>query len=67
MTKKSYVRLSQKKKRTIIELHRSGEWTGAELSRLFGITAGRVSQLVRDTYGEHEALGVEVERGEVEP
>ncbi len=37
-------------------LHESGEWNGREIAELFGITPGRVSQLVRDIYGEREAL-----------
>jgi len=53
-----YRRLKAKQKRAIITLHKTGEWNGRELANLFGITAGRVSQLVRDTYNEREALGI---------
>jgi len=36
----------------------TGNWTGAELADLFKVTPSRISQLVRDYYGEHERLGV---------
>tara|TARA_R100000329_G_scaffold74688_1_gene64634 strand:- start:66 stop:260 length:195 start_codon:yes stop_codon:yes gene_type:complete len=52
----SYSRLKPKQKRAILILHESGEWNGREIAELFGITPGRVSQLVRDIYGEREAL-----------
>jgi len=55
---KKYRRLTVKQKRAIIEMHSSGNWKGAELARLFGVTPARVSQLVCDYYGEHERLGV---------
>ena len=55
---KKYRRLTDKQKRAIIEMKATGNWTGAELARLFGVPPARVSQLVWDYYGEHERLGV---------
>jgi DNA-binding MarR family transcriptional regulator len=55
----SYSRLKPKQKRAILILHDSGEWNGREIAELFGITPGRVSQLVRNIYGEREALGID--------
>lgn len=59
----SYSRLKPKQKRAILILHDSGEWNGREIAELFGITPGRVSQLVRNIYGEREAL--KVDKGEL--
>lgn len=59
----SYSRLKPKQKRAILILHDSGEWNGREIAELFGITPGRVSQLVRNIYGEREAL--RVDKGEL--
>jgi len=55
----SYTRLKPKQKRAILILHESGEWNGREIADLFGVTPGRVSQLVRNIYGEREALGID--------
>ena len=55
---RKYRRRNDKQKRAIIEMHSSGNWNGAELARLYQVTPARVSQLVRDYYGEHERLGV---------
>lgn len=55
----SYTRLKPKQKRAILILHESGEWNGREIAELFGVTPGRVSQLVRNIYGEREALGID--------
>ena len=55
---RKYQRLTGKEKRTIIEMHATGNWKGAELARLFQVTPARVSQLVCDYYGEHKRLGV---------
>lgn len=51
-------RLNAREKRAIINLHRSGEWKGKSLAKLFDISPGRVSQLLRNYYWEHEKLGV---------
>jgi len=55
---RKYQRLTDKQKRAIIEMKATGNWTGAELADLFKVTPSRISQLVRDYYGEHERLGV---------
>jgi len=55
----SYSRMKLKEKRAVVLLHGTGEWNGREIADLFGITPGRVSQLIRDTYGEQEALGID--------
>tara|TARA_R100001244_G_scaffold118087_1_gene87890 strand:- start:221 stop:415 length:195 start_codon:yes stop_codon:yes gene_type:complete len=55
---RKYRRLSVKEKRAIIEMHKSGEWSGAELARVFRVTPSRISQLVGNYYGEHERLGI---------
>ena len=53
---RKYMRLTKKEKRTLIQLHDSGEWKGVELAQLFGITPSRVSQLINDYYQEREGL-----------
>ena len=53
--------MNDKAKRAIVILHRSGEWKGVELARIFGCSAGRVSQIVNAHYGEHSRLGLEEE------
>ena len=55
---RKYQRLTDKQKRAIIEMKASGNWTGAELAELFKVTPSRISQLVRNYYGEHKRLGV---------
>ena len=42
-------------------LHKTGEWKGVDLARLFGCSPGRVSQIVSDYYHEHRRLGFDVE------
>jgi|3_EtaG_2_1085321.scaffolds.fasta_scaffold309313_2 DNA-binding MarR family transcriptional regulator len=53
---KKYIRLSKKEKRTLIQLHNSGEWKSLELAHLFKITPGRVSQLITNYYDEQKGL-----------
>ena len=55
---RKYQRLTDKQKRAIIEMKATGNWTGAELAELFQVTPSRISQLVRNYYGEHKRLGV---------
>ena len=55
---RKYQRLTDKQKRAIIEMKATGNWTGAELAELFQVTPSRISQLVRNYYGEHNRLGV---------
>ena len=61
---RKYQRLTDKQKRAIIEMKATGNWTGAELADLFKVTPSRISQLVRDYYGEHKRLGVGDARSE---
>jgi DNA-binding MarR family transcriptional regulator len=53
---RKYIRLSKKEKRTLIQLHNSGEWKSVELALLFKITPSRVSQLINDYYDEQKGL-----------
>jgi hypothetical protein len=57
-----YRRLSDKQKKAIVGMFRTGEWKQSELADMFQCTPGRVSQLVNNVYGEHQRLGVEVEK-----
>jgi len=57
-----YRRLSDKQKKAIVGMFRTGDWKQSELADMFQCTPGRVSQLVNNVYGEHQRLGVEVEK-----
>ena len=54
-------RLTRKEKRGILILHRTDEWKGVELARLFECSPGRISQIVSDYYDEHGRLGFDGE------
>ena len=54
-------RLTRKEKRGIVVLHKIEEWKGIELARLFGCSAGRISQILSNYYDEQERLGFYVE------
>ena len=55
MTRK---RLERRIKRAILVLYyKTGDWSQSDLGRLFGITRGRVSQIVNNYYNEFDGLG----------
>lgn len=37
--------------------YKTGDWSQSDLGRLFGITRGRVSQIVNNYYNEFDGLG----------
>jgi len=45
-------KLQEKDKKTIVEMYKTDRYTMAELGKMFGISRGRVSQLVNDNYSE---------------
>ena len=48
-----------KRRLTIAWLYSTGIWTQQELADLFGISKGRVNQIINDTYGEMESVAHE--------
>tara|TARA_R100000781_G_scaffold113908_2_gene83442 strand:- start:136 stop:318 length:183 start_codon:yes stop_codon:yes gene_type:complete len=56
---KKWKRLSSKEKTTIIELHKNGNWKGVELAKMFNVTKGRISQILKSYYEGEEKYGEE--------
>ena len=60
MNRRMRKRLTDEHKRAIWILVHTSSLKKTEIADLFGISRSRVSQIVNDTYGEHEALGLVV-------
>ena len=47
---------------SIAWLYSTGMWKQYELAELFGVSTGRISQIINDTYGEMESVADEIKR-----
>ncbi len=59
MNRRMRKRLTDEEKRAIWILVHTTKMKKTKIADLFGITRSRVSQIINNTYGEHESLGLE--------